>query len=102
MVKKTNPMVKKANPNTEDCECVFFVNENGVPIVECPTNEAQAMAFAALQRNPDVSIRVAAIAPAFIEDDGGDNPEPRVVEEFAEDDLDDFGDESEDLDDLEN
>jgi len=94
MVKKTNPMVKKANLNTEDCECVFIVDENGVPIVECPTNEAQAMAFAALQRNPDVSIRVAAIAPAVIEDDGGG-------EEFAEDDLDDFGDESEDLDDLE-
>jgi len=69
MVKKTNPMVKKADPDTPDCGCAFIIDENGVPTVECPTNEAQAMAFAALQRNPDVQIRVAAsVVPSAIED----------------------------------
>jgi len=78
-------MVKK-DRNIQNCGCSFLIDENGVPTVECPTNEAQAIAFAALQRNPDVQIRVAAsIAPSVIED----------ADDLAESDTDDDGDDLE-------
>jgi len=85
-------MAKKSNPDTQDCGCAFIIDENGVPIVECPSNEAQAIAFAALQRNPDVQIRVAAsVVPSIIEDvDIADSD----TDDFDADDL-EFDDEEE-------
>jgi len=98
VVQKGKP-VEKGKPGTPDCGCAFIIDENGSPIVQCPTNEAQAMAFEALQRNPDVSITVAAaIAPAVEEEvdkddlDLGDDGEVG----FAEDDDFDDGDEVDD------
>jgi len=98
MVKKTSPMVKKADPDTPDCGCAFIIDADGVPTVECPTNEAQAMAFAALQRNPDVSITVAAaIVPAVVEEADEDQIEELGPEDDSEfDDNADLEEEEED------
>jgi len=97
MVKKTNPMVKKADPDTSDCGCAFIIDENGVPTVECPTNEAQALAFAALQRNPDVQIRVAAsVVPSVIEDADDLVDSDNDFEDELELEFDDFGEEEDD------
>jgi len=97
MVKKANPLVKKVNPDTQDCGCAFLIDENGVPTVECPTNEAQALAFAALQRNPDVQIRVVASVALEDADDLVDSDTDDFEDEL-ELEEDDFGDDLEDLD----
>jgi len=97
MIKKANkvPMVKKDKPGIEDCGCTFLIDEHGVPIVECPNNAAQARAFEALQRNPDVSITVAAaIAPTVVEEVEEEEELDGDQVGFAEDDdfEDDFDD----------
>jgi len=65
------------------CGCSFLVDEHGQPVVECPDSESQAIAFAALQKNPDVSIRVAAAVVPFEDADiaGSD------MDDFDADDL---------------
>jgi len=85
MVKKTN--LKKADPDTPNCGCAFVIDENGVPTVECPTNEAQAMAFAALQRNPDVSITVAAVTVPIVEEADEDQIEEDDFDDDAEEEV---------------
>jgi len=90
-------MVKK-DKNIQDCGCAFLIDENGVPTVACPTNEAQAIAFAALQRNPDVQIRVvASVVPSVIEDaDIADSDTDDFDADELELEFDDFGDEEDD------
>jgi len=75
----------------------FIIDENGVPTVECPTNESQTLAFAALQRNPDVQLRVAAsVVPSVIEDaDIADSNTADAADEL-EREFDDFDDYDED------
>jgi len=88
MVKKAN-MVKRAKPGNGDCGCAFLIDENGIPTVECPTNESQALAFAALQKNPDVSIRVAASVISAVEEaDEGQIEESDFEDDFEFDDDD--------------
>ncbi len=80
---------RKLNPEVPACE--FTVDADGLPVVSCPTPEAQALAFQVLQRHPDVVIRV---NPSF-------NPESESEEDeldmsLAEADFD--GDEEEEVD----
>jgi len=96
-------MVKKTNPDTQHCGCEFLLDQDGRPVVECPDQSTQDLAYQALRKYPDVQIRVAAsITPSVIEDsDIADSD----TDGFEDDELEpefDFDDDSEDLDDLEN
>jgi len=93
-------MAKKVTkPDIQECGCAFIIDASGVPTVECPTNEAQALAFAALQRNPDVQIRVVASMASSVIEDGDDlaDSDADDDDDFEDDDLefesDDFDDE---------
>jgi len=90
-------MVRQTNPDTEDCGCAFIIKD-GVPTVECPTNEAQAMAFAVLQRNPDVSITVVAtIVSAEDDDDLGADEQSDFNEDLEFDDVEEEEDDDDSL-----
>ena len=73
-------VARKPDSEVPACGCSFTIDENGLPVVECPDAETQALAFHALSEHPDVSVRV---VPAL---------EPEADEELdpgeADDDLD--------------